>query len=103
MIADYGRFLFVREPLSQQTLLERLAKLSQLKFQIADHTVTSTTGIGFSDRLEPSKTGPVPPCTIFEIYFGNTQLSSEPLLHPNPQSRTIEPVCSPTVREPSTR
>jgi len=58
MIADYGRFLFVRETLSQQTLLERLAKLSELKFQITDHTVASTTGIGFSDRLEPSKTGP---------------------------------------------
>jgi nucleoside phosphorylase len=86
MIADYGRFLFVREPLSQQVLLERLAKLSELKFQIADHTVTSTTGIGFSDRLEPSKTGPVPPCTIFDIYFGNTQLSYEPLLHPKLKS-----------------
>lgn len=86
MIADYGRFLFVRETLSQQTLLERLAKLSELKFQITDHTVTSTTGIGFSDRLEPSKTGPVPPCTIFDIYFGNTQLSYEPLLHPKLKS-----------------
>lgn len=31
--------------MSQQTPLERLAKLSELKFQIADHMVTSTTGL----------------------------------------------------------
>jgi len=81
MIADYGRFLFIRELLSKETLLGRLAKLSERQFQIADHTVTSTTGIGFSDRLEPSKSDPVAPCAVFDIYFGNTQLTYEPLLH----------------------
>ena len=81
MIADYGRLLFIRELLSKETLLGRLAKLSERQFQIADHTVTSTTGIGFSDRLEPSKSDPVSPCAVFDIYFGNTQLTYEPLLH----------------------
>ena len=67
--------------LSKQTLLERLAKLSELQFQIADHTVTSTSGIGFFDRLEPSKPDRLPLSTIFDICFGKTQLSYEPLLH----------------------
>lgn len=81
MIADYGRLLFVREPLSKEMLLERLTKLSERKFQIGEYVLTSTTGIGFSDTLEPSKSDNTPPCSIFYIYFGNTQLTPEPLLH----------------------
>lgn len=85
MVADYGRLLFVREPLNKQTLLERLARLSELKFQVVDHTLT-TTGIGFQDRLEPGNSHLAPPRWMFDIYFGNPQLSQEPLLHANLKS-----------------
>lgn len=81
MIADYGRLLFVRECLSKEALLARMALLSERQFQVGEFKLTSTTGIGYSDRLEPSTLDSAPPRTIFDIYFGHTQLMYEPLLH----------------------
>ena len=68
--------------LSKQTLLELAGETVRATVpNLADHTVTSTSGIGFFDRLEPSKPDRLPSSTIFDIYFGKTQLSYEPLLH----------------------
>lgn len=85
---DYGKMIFVNETLDQETLLSRLNRLTEKSFQIGEETLHSAT-TGFSDRYEPSQsTYSAWPATIFDISFGNVQLSYEPLLHATLKSFT---------------
>jgi Predicted nucleotide-binding protein containing TIR-like domain len=83
---DYETLLFVKETLDQQSLLNRLNLLSEKCFQVGDRTFRST-GVGFSDRYEPSRNSYSDwPARIFDISFGSVQITYEPLLHPNLKS-----------------
>ena len=80
---DYGSLILSREVLTQDRLLKRLEMLSQKQFGASENLLTSA-GIGFSDRYVPSKNEYSEwACTVFEVSFGGTQLSHEPLLRPN--------------------
>jgi predicted nucleotide-binding protein len=80
-ILDYGSVMFLSETLDPESLLNRLSRLSEKCFQIGEHVVHST-GVGFSDRYEPSLGSYSDwPSRIFDISFSNVQLSYEPLLH----------------------
>lgn len=79
--SDYGTFLFVRERYDENVLLGRLGALTSKNFTVGEHTLSSS-GLGFSDRYEASRsTYSDWPCTVFDVSFGTTQLSFEPLLH----------------------
>lgn len=85
-ILDYETLLFVKETLDQQSLLNRLDLLSEKSFQVGDRTFRST-GVGFSDRYEPSRNSCSDwPARIFDISFGSAQITYEPLLHPTLKS-----------------
>ena len=80
-ILDYGSVKFVSETLDRETLLSRLSLLREKGFQIGEQMVSST-GMGFSDRYEPSRSSYSDwPSRIFDISFGSVQLAYEPLLH----------------------
>jgi len=67
---DYGNMLFVTEVLNQEGLLKRLSELAEKRFSIGPFTVTST-GIGFSDRLEAGGSSGSPwSHLVFDVYFG---------------------------------
>ncbi len=85
-LLDYGTVLFVKEVLSRETMLNRLATLSEKRFQIGEQIITSAS-LGFHDTYEHSRNSYSDwPCTLFDISFGHAQLSYEPLLHPTLES-----------------
>jgi CAP12/Pycsar effector protein, TIR domain len=79
---DYGSLLLVTEALDRKDLLNRLIRLSDKCFEVGDRTLVSS-GMGFSDRYEPSHNSYSQwPTRIFEISFSSVQLNQEPMLHP---------------------
>lgn len=85
-ILDYGTAVFVKEPVSRDTLLERLGALSERCFKIGEYTVTSS-GLGFHDDYEPSRNSYSDwPCRVFNVSFGSVYLPHSPFLHPKLKS-----------------
>jgi predicted nucleotide-binding protein len=82
-VLDYGPFVFTRENLTKESILERLMSgFAKKEFQICQWTVKSG-GMGFQDYYEPSGNQYSPwPCTVFQISFGRAQFAFDPLIHP---------------------
>jgi len=80
-LLDYGTLAFTTEALTREALLTRLKGLLDRRFEAGQHSFTSAS-IGFSDRYEASG-NPYSewPCAVFDVAFGSTQLSHEPLFH----------------------